>query len=216
MTRKNAVIVSAIATILMGSAAFAGPKADANQDGVITRAEFMAESQSKFASFDSNGDGYISEDERTSARENGQAERRTAMFGQIDANGDGVISRDEFEAAGDNRKEKSREKRRQRRDVNQDGQVDEADREAFREKMSERRERMKERRQQRSEGSQGRRRGNSPWLRADTNGDKLISAQEFQAGAEKMFEHLDADGDGQLTQGEGRGKRKRKGKRFGR
>lgn len=222
MTLKNAGIFTAIATVFIGTAAMANPKADTNQDGVITRAEFMAASDAKFAAADLNSDGYISQDERQTTRQNHEAEKRADIFSRIDANGDGMISQDEFDAAGDMRKDKVRENKRDRRDVNQDGQVDEADREAFREKMEARREGRKEMREQREQSGQsdGRRGRRGSGMRdrmagIDANGDDLISAQEYQAGAEKMFERLDADGDGQLTQGEGMRKRRKRGKRRG-
>lgn len=218
MTLKNAAIFTAIATVLVGTAAIANPKADTNQDGVITRAEFMAASDARFAKSDLNGDGYISKDEKETARENHHAERRAEHFSRMDANGDGLISQDEFNTAGDMRKDRKRDKRRERMDVNKDGQFDEADKQAFREKMESRRERYKEMRGRRGEdGRKGRRGGKNKMAGIDTNGDDLISAQEYQAGAEKMFDHMDANGDGQLTEGEGRrGKRRHKRKRFDR
>lgn len=227
MTLKNTLLLTALATALMGTAAMANPKADTNQDGVITRAEFLAASDARFAKSDLNGDGYISTDERETARTNRDSERRSEHFTRMDANGDGVITRDEFDSAGDMRKSKKREKMRQRMDVNQDGQVDDSDREVMRQKMEGRREKFKEMREKRrAEGGRdgardgwkksGRRGGKDMLSRVDTNGDDLISAQEYREGAETMFDHMDANGDGQLTEGEGmrrkRGKKRRRGR----
>ena len=49
--------------------------------------------------------------------------------------------------------------------------------------------------------------------RLDANGDELISAQEYRAGADKMFEMLDSNGDGVLTEGEGRRKKPKRRRR---
>jgi Ca2+-binding EF-hand superfamily protein len=40
--------------------------------------------------------------------------------------------------------------------------------------------------------------------RIDADGDGQVTKAEFVAGGEKMFEHLDANGDGKLEPGEGR------------
>jgi len=41
-------------------------KKDANSDGVVSKAEFIAQAEKKFAKLDSNGNGEISEDEAKS------------------------------------------------------------------------------------------------------------------------------------------------------
>ncbi len=231
MTRRKTLLLSGIAVITMGTIAHANPAADTNKDGVISRAEFMAAAQAKFDRSDLNGDGFISKDEREGARAVKEAERRTEHFNRIDTNGDGVISRDEFENEADMRHDKRSDRRdkhqdmRQQRmeelktqaDTNGDGVVSDAERQAMREnfegRRGARRERIQEfrdRRQDRNsesrsigEGPVGPR-GDDPLSRVDTNGDDLISSQEFLAGAEQMFEHMDANGDGQLEKGEGR------------
>lgn len=48
------------------------------------------------------------------------------------------------------------------------------------------------------------------FLKADANGDGMISRAEFIAGAEMRFDKMDADGDGQLSKEELRRAAKRR------
>lgn len=79
--------------------AFAG--ADANGDGNITRAEFIAGREAKFAKFDRNGDGVISKDDfgRLARFRPDAARRIDALISAMDKNGDGKVSRDEMMTA---------------------------------------------------------------------------------------------------------------------
>ncbi len=98
--------------------------ADANNDGNITREEFLARPLEMFARLDANSDGIISSTEREGARER-MREHHEAMRGHHagmghghmdrDANNDGQISREEFRAAGAAHFE--------RMDANHDGRV---------------------------------------------------------------------------------------------
>ena len=72
--------------------------ADANRDGVVTRAEFSASRGARFSRMDANSDGALDASERPqwgrAQRANGETGR--AMRG--DANGDNLISRAEYDA----------------------------------------------------------------------------------------------------------------------
>ena len=94
-------------------------RADANNDGAITRDEFLARPTQMFARLDANSDGVISADERPQRRERGESGRRRA-----DANNDGQISQSEFAAMGASRFE--------RLDANDDGRVTREEAEAAR------------------------------------------------------------------------------------
>ena len=94
-------------------------RADANNDGAITRDEFFARPTQMFARLDANSDGVISADERPQRRERGESGRRRAG-----ANNDGQISQSEFAAMGASRFE--------RLDANDDGRVTREEAEAAR------------------------------------------------------------------------------------
>ena len=83
--------------------------ADANGDGVVTRAEFETASATRFAQRDANSDGVISPADRpqsapdASTPVNGDATARTAynaayasLFSRLDQNGDDQISPSEL------------------------------------------------------------------------------------------------------------------------
>jgi Ca2+-binding EF-hand superfamily protein len=72
--------------------------ADANNDGKITRQEYIEARAAQFARMDRNSDGVVDDaDSRQRAEQSGMAKRMAdAMRGRIDANNDGKISKDEF------------------------------------------------------------------------------------------------------------------------
>lgn len=83
-------------------------RADANRDGVITRAEAGATADARFARFDADRDGSVTRRERReavrAAREANRArpitaaeftQRAQARFARMDANRDGVLTADE-------------------------------------------------------------------------------------------------------------------------
>lgn len=72
--------------------------ADANQDGKITRQEYIDARAAQFARMDRNGDGFVDDaDSRDRADQSSRGKRMaSAMRGRIDSDGDGKISKDEF------------------------------------------------------------------------------------------------------------------------
>lgn len=91
--------LSAMALVGGAGAAYAhnhggGMKADANGDGIVTRAEAETGATERFAKMDANNDGVIN----AADREMRMNERRTKMFAMMDADNNGQISRDEFMA----------------------------------------------------------------------------------------------------------------------
>jgi len=213
MTRFiSAAFASLLTTTFLVGTAHAKPKADTNQDGTVTRAEFNAASQARFANTDLNADGYLSTDELENARAARKSEKQARSFERLDVNGDGVITQDEYSTSINNRRAEKKERRAERRDINKDGTVDDQDRELWKEKRAEMRKNRSDRRAKKRSGGE---RGNH-WKKIDTNGDGLVSAQEYSAGADRMFERFDANGDGVLSKGEGRKKRRKKRRRSGR
>ena len=101
-------------------------KADANNDGVITRAEFTDARAKLFKRMDRNGDGFLSEDDapRFSLRGKSSKDRIAQAILLTDKDGDGKVSYDEF-VNGPSRLF-------DRADTNHDGTIDAAELAAFR------------------------------------------------------------------------------------
>ena len=120
------------ATLLAGSAT-AAPQdrpggnmltmSDTDGDGAVTKSEFLADVDARFARLDANKDGKISKDERPG---NGDG-RGARMMSRIDTNDDGAISLDEQHAQASRRFD--------RLDTNADGKIDKAEGDAARERM---------------------------------------------------------------------------------
>jgi hypothetical protein len=191
----SAAMIASGAALLIA----AGPKADLNQDGEVTKAEFTQAAQSKFFAADTNNDGLLSQDERKAHRQAKRENRKDRRFEKLDANDDGLLSKDEVSARGEKRKGKKqarREKIMQKFDTNLDGELSDAERTVMNAERKAKREGKKERRKDRP--------------KVDANGDGMVSMDEHMAVSERLFARMDANGDGVLTKGEGR---KRKGKR---
>lgn len=208
----TAALLGASATALMA----AGPRADLNDDGQVTKAEFTAIAAENFTLADTDADGFLTEAEVKGMHEARRAAHEGQRFAKLDANGDGVISQEEMSAANDARRDKRSERRDakkaemlERFDTNVDGELSETERQAARaERKGERGERRKDRSEKRKT-----RRADRP--QPDANGDGLVSLEEHMAVSEQLFLRMDANGDGVLTKGEGK-KRKKRGDRRGR
>lgn len=211
---KSALVASA-ATLLIA----AGPKADLNQDGEVTKAEFMETAEAHFAAVDANSDGFLSEDERKTFRAAKVEEMKDGLFNKMDADGDGAISRDEMTAVGEkmkSRRDGRKEKFMERYDTNLDGELSEAERRV----MKAEREAKGEGRKAKGDGARGEgmrgkgkrgMRGERP--NPDANGDGFVSLDEHVTVSEQLFTRLDANADGVLTKGEGKRRGMRGGKR---
>ena len=103
--------------------------ADANHDGVITRAEAMAEADARFAKLDTDGDGQVTAAEmqarRSAMRDRMQARGKAPRAGgpdgarmgrRGDVDGDGLMTKADAEARA--------AKRFDRMDANHDGKLD--------------------------------------------------------------------------------------------
>ncbi len=152
---------------------------DANEDGVLTRAEAEAHAKAMFVKLDVNKDGKLDQADRAARH----AERRAQMFDRLDANKDGSISKAEWDQADAARQAKRAEwkaKRGERAGAPGNG----AERHAMRGHHG---------------GKRGGHGGPGGWMKADANGDKAISQAEFVAGALARFDRMDANKDGKVT-----------------
>ncbi len=145
---------------------------DADNDGVLTRAEVEADVARRFAKLDANKDGKVDDGDRAAHR----AERQNAMFAALDTNKDGSVSRAEFDAAAAARDAKRAERRAKR--VERSGAGEE----------------MRGKHGGRRHGHGGRMLG-----MVDSNGDKAITLDEMRAAALARFDRIDANKDGQVT-----------------
>lgn len=144
------------------------------------RGEFRAEMRALIA-----GDGMD-----VAALANLMQERATARFEALDADGDGIVTKDDVLAAAAERAQS----RFERMGPNEDGIVKHEGRKGWR-KHGERGERAErgERRQPLSEEQRAERmqeRTSERFARLDTDGDGMISPEEFQAGATGRMERF--------------------------
>ena len=157
-----------IKTLLLASGAAvliaAGPKADLNQDGQVSKAEFTQAAESRFYATDTNNDGFLSEEERKAQKEADLQNHQDQRFSKLDTNGDGLLSRDEMSAGNEKRKSHMEQRRAQmetrrkafmeRYDTNLDGSLSDAERTVMKAEIGEKR-----------GGLKGKRRGNGPSVR---------------------------------------------------
>lgn len=161
--------------------------ADANNDGVLTRAEFDAGQTALFARLDANNDGQLTREEGRANRMMHRGGRRGGHgrgpgfdLARADANNDGNITRDEFLARPIEMFD--------RLDANNDGVIQASER-------PQRPERPEGERHRDGRGHEGR-------PSRDTNNDGQISRAEFVAGGAQMFQRMDANNDGRVTREE--------------
>ncbi|MEO7689318.1 MAG: EF-hand domain-containing protein [Sphingomonas sp.] len=219
---KKLLLAAALAGTMLGGAAIAGQdapqgrgggmmmRADTNGDGNISRTEFTAQAEARFARMDKNGDGFISADEMGGRSGRGPGGGLMAA----DTDQDGKISRAEFVAQSTERFAKL--------DSNGDGQISGDEMKAMMERMREGG-RMGGRRGVGGEaagammppppptppGAEGgpmgdhhRHHGVGMLARLDTNQDGKISRGEMRAEADKHFDSLDTNGDGFIDKAE--------------
>ncbi|HWK34944.1 hypothetical protein [Sphingomonas sp.] len=175
----------AIASQSTAPAATAGHpmRGDANGDGRLTRAEFLAGAEARFARIDTNHDGVLSRDERRAGframrpmpgRAMPMGMQRGGIGGRmlagLDADGDGRISRAESDA--------SAARQFQALDTNNDGRIDAAERKA-------------------ADGGPGPGPGMARMLdRLDRDGDGIITRAEYDAQSKARFDRMDTNHDG--------------------
>ena len=95
---------------------------DANHDGVITRAEMIAEADARFAAMDTNKDGKVTPEERDAAR----AAMRTRRGGGEEPRGGGMRGGGDRETTRADALDRAG-KRFDRLDTNHDGKLDAAE-----------------------------------------------------------------------------------------
>ena len=156
---------------------------DTAGNGFVTKDEYLAAAQNRFARMDSNGDGKLTPDELASSRENhggkhGKSSGAHAAFDQkhfdkLDANHDGVVSKDEFLASASAKFAQF--------DTAGDGKVTAAEIESA-PKTQERAVRIADRFVK----------------KMDANADGVVTQDEFVAAAKARFARLDKNSDGYL------------------
>lgn len=118
---------------------------DANGDGEITEEEFTthraAKRNERFEATDTNNDGLLSEEEIKEAGGRRAGRRASRMIDRFDANDDGMLSMDELPEHGQGRRggDEDRESFMDRFDEDNSGTINEAEFEAAKEHMQERR-----------------------------------------------------------------------------
>ena len=162
-------------------------QSDADNDGVLTRAEFDAGRTAQFTRLDADSNSQVTREEMRAGRgDRGEDGHRGGRghrgggrggpgFAGADANNDGNITRDEFLARPT--------EMFNRLDANHDGVI----------QASERPQRQ---------AQDGERRQHVDRPNPDTNGDGSFSRVEFTAMGAGVFERFDANNDGRVTQEE--------------
>ena len=172
-------------------------QADADKDGKVTRAEFDAARNARFAGIDTDKDGTLEVSELRAWKRTLPSRIRDARFKALDADGDGSIGGEEYVA--------QRKAAFAGIDANKDGAVDKAEFAAAFEKF---RSRMGARFGDGRAKHAGRswhwrkRKGRSMERRLDLNGDGKVTRAEFDTLGRAIFLRLDGDGDGAVSRKE--------------
>ena len=172
-------------------------QADADRDGEVTRAEFDAARNARFAGIDANKDGVLEVSELRAWRRTWPSRVRDARFKALDADGDGKVGAEEFVAR--------RKTAFADIDANKDGAVDKAEFDAAFEKFGSRMGARFGGGRWKDAGRPWRwrkRKGYSMERRLDLNGDGKVTRAEFDALGSLIFLRLDGDGDGAVTRKE--------------
>ena len=179
MKKKFAFLT--LGAALIAAPVFAAPGADGKADpaATVTRAEAQANAAAMFAKMDANGDGKVDAADREARR----AEMRAKAFERLDANKDGTVSKAEWDQASADRQAKRGERAEKRAEAGEPGKRGPG---------------MRGHHGKRG-GHHGMRGGHGGMMKADANGDKAITAAEFQAVALARFDANDANKDGKVT-----------------
>lgn len=174
---KTLAIGLSAAVLVLGGSAYAAPgqmkrSADADGNGVVTRAETQAQAAARFARLDHNKDGKLDGADRQAR----QAERQERRFARLDTDGNGQISKAEFTAERGPRSRAAPADAQAGRDEARPGR--------------------------RHAGRHHGRHGMTGGRLADANGDKAVSQAEFTTAALARFDAMDGNRDGQVTQQE--------------
>lgn len=123
-TTISATVAAVALSALIGGSALAqtaqaaqpgrGLRADADNDGRVSRAEFVDGRIARLTALDADRDGSITAEEGRAAIQARRAERVSARFAALDDNGDGALSREEFAAPRDPRADRGDHGGRQR------------------------------------------------------------------------------------------------------
>lgn len=215
-TAAALALAMAIPVVSQAAAGKAGPgahlfqQADKDGDGFVSKAEMTAASEARFTQADADGDGVLTKDEMEAAHEKMRQKfdaRRgdpAERFAKADADGNGKLTLDEMKAAAaarmtENGKGEELPARHTARmekffnaaDADGDGALTQEEMQTAHEKM------------QKRFGEKKGKRGDF-FGRLDADDDGQVTKAEFVAGGDKMFEHLDRNGDGKIEPGEGR------------
>jgi len=152
---------------------------DTASNGYITQDEFVAAAKKRFAKLDRNGDGKLTPDELSTPRSDKAPALKRAQFAErrfdkLDGNHDGVVTLNEYVAAA--------VAKFKALDAACNGRVT-ADEIANSPQAHERAEHVAE----------------HIARRLDTNGDGMVSRNEFLAAARQRFAKLDTNGDGFIS-----------------
>ena len=202
--RKFTLALSVAALALSGAtvAAARGPGdrtgPDADKNGQVTQAEMQAHNTAMFQRMDANGDGQIDAADREAMK--------AKMFARLDANGDGQVTQAEMQAgrpgkARDGAAATERPERAERMaerfaalDIDKSGGLSQAELEAGHKERGPRPEGAAD--GEKRGGHRMGHRGGMFGMRADGDGNKVVTRAEFDATATARFAKADTNGDG--------------------
>jgi Ca2+-binding EF-hand superfamily protein len=167
----SSLLALCVATAVFVPLASASPlleKADLNKNGRVEQTEFTTFANQRFSQIDVDGDGLLTDAERTEFHKVKRAERVHERFEKVDSNHDAAISEEELSIFREQRSETRRAQRKERREARQEH------RQEHRQKM-----------RARAHG-------------ADSNQDGVIARDEHDQAVLRRFERMDSDGNGYL------------------